>query len=126
MRVTMIDAAHDLVKRMANAWGLFTSSPMKYTTRLNARQVILAFDLYIKRLLILASENPGRWVTLRKAGLRPPNHPTPLPANLSLKAIAARCRMSTSKLTKFIDEDFRLSKFKRKDLVKFVQKHYRP
>lgn len=99
---------------------------MKYSTRLTSRQVLLAFDLYIQRLLILASNHSRLWATLRDAGYRPLDTPTPLPGNLSLKAIAARGRMSYSTLARLIDQDFRISKFKRANLVKFVRKFYRP
>jgi len=51
---------------------------MKYITRLTARQVILAFELYIKRLRVLASKNPSLWSNLRKAGHRPLTTPATL------------------------------------------------
>lgn len=99
---------------------------MKYSTRISARQVLLAFDLYIKRRQVLASKHPGHWVTLKKYGHKPLDEPTPLPANLSLKAIAARCQISTSTLARLIEGEFRLTKLNRAKLVKWVQKFYRP
>lgn len=100
---------------------------MKYATRLTLRQVLLAFDLYIKRVLILASDKePARQIMLKRFGHKLLKKPTPLPKNLSLKSIAARSGMSTGTLNGFISGEFRLFKFNRAKLAKHLRKYYRP
>lgn len=99
---------------------------MKYSTKLTQRQVMLAFDLYIQRLMILATRNSRLWFTLRDCGLRPQQTPTKLPVNLNLKAIADRCGLSNSTLSRLIADIFIRSKLKRANAAKFVRRFYRP
>ncbi len=115
-----------IAKRRASAFQAVFDFPMKYSTRLTTRQVLLAFDLYIKRLQVLSSRHEGIWIMLKRRGHKPLDKPTRLPPNLSLKAIAARCRMSTGTLAAFISEDFRMTDFNRAKLEKFARKYRRP
>lgn len=97
---------------------------MRYTTKITRRQVIHAFDLWMKRRAALAWKYPysnyhrtvphGPQVT-KKA----------LPPALTMKSIAEHCGISYSTLLRLTETDFRVSEFKRLKLVTFANRHYR-
>jgi AraC-like DNA-binding protein len=93
----------------------------KFRTKTTCRQVMTAFDLWMKRHAARYANDPhprpGRaWIHVK---------PLAVPPSLTMKAIAARTGMSYSTLLRMVDCHFRVAEFNRAKLLAFAKRHHR-